>query len=67
MFYPNNDSDDEEEEIVHHHRLSLSTFQRTVQQRQHISSKKIERRNISQNPGIFGLYCSYQPYIYDRY
>jgi len=49
MFYPNNDSDDEEEEIVQHHRLSLSTFQRTVQ-RLHISRKKIERRNIYQNP-----------------
>jgi len=54
MFYPDNDVDDEvDNNNDAHHRLSLSTFHKTLQ-RQHITRKIIERRNINQNP-IEGL------------
>ena len=70
MFYPDNDAEDDVVENNDNHRLSLSTFHRTFLQRQHISRKKIERRNINQNPieGLdFWILLLISTHIYYRY
>jgi hypothetical protein len=57
MFYPDvnvQNADEGGDGDDHPHMLSLSTFKRTLQQRGQITRKKIERRNINQNP-IEGL------------